>query len=118
MVPFELDWLRPPSRRDLEAVLVGVDLVLVADAVWVEALVGPLVRALRLVVDCIASANPAAARPPSVYLAHQTRSTATDERLWAELARSAFAARALPEERLHPDFRAPGVIVVYQVVPA
>lgn len=114
VVAMELDWLRPPSRRDLAPALGAVDVVLLADVVWVEWLVRPLVRALRLVADCILAARRGA---PRIYLAHETRSVATDERLWSELAAHGFSARAVPDAQLHPAFRAPGVITVYEIAP-
>lgn len=68
-----LDWLDPLST--LDDLGAPFDIVLAADVVWVEDLIGPLVESIRLL--CHAETV--------VILAHQTRSTRADEILFRKL---------------------------------
>ncbi len=105
-----LDWLAP--QRSALPGLQAMDLVLGADVVWVEELIAPLVSTLAWL-----SAGPAA---PTILLAHQTRSTRSDELLHAELAAAGLRATALPPETHHPDFSHPkiSILSIERIAPA
>ncbi|RUP46988.1 putative methyltransferase-domain-containing protein [Jimgerdemannia flammicorona] len=63
------------------------DLILCADVVWVEYLIEPLVATLSALARTSAT---------QILLAHQTRSTRVDARLFAELNRIGFEHEAVP----------------------
>jgi hypothetical protein len=73
--------------------------------VWVEELIAPLVSTLAWL-----GAGPAP--PPAILLAHQTRSTRSDELLHAQLAAAGLRARVLPPETHHPDFSHPKISIL------
>ena len=97
----ELDWTKPVWDTP-------VDLVLAADVVWVEELIEPLVHALVAVTEGIGNAP-----RPDVLMAHQMRSTRSDELLFS-LLEPHFAVEALAAGSLHPDFQ-DSAITVYRL---
>ncbi len=101
-----LDWLAPQASAlpGLQA----MDLVLGADVVWVEELIPPLVSTLAWLLEGAGSAGQA----PTVLLAHQTRSTRSDELLHAQLAAAGLQATAVPPETHHPDFSHPKISIL------
>lgn len=73
----------------------GWDVILGADVVWLEHLVGPLVSAL-----C------ALAAPRTLLLiAHQTRSERTDALLFSSLTEAGFNMTKIPLSDHHPEFK-------------
>ena len=79
----ELDWLNPDLTDIGE-----IDVVIAADVVWLKKLVEPLVALL---------AKLKMLRPGvEFYLSHQTRSTETDDALFAELSKAAFRVKRIP----------------------
>ena len=98
----EVDWLRGvPDAVGAE----GVDLVLASDTVWLEALVVPF-------ADCVETLLRKRPGRPTLYLAHQTRSTRVDDLLFAALRGRGLAVA--PETDLHPDF-APAHVAIFKV---
>jgi predicted nicotinamide N-methyase len=99
-----LDWTRP-----VESTAFGrYDVILGADVVWLKELVGPLARALEALTSA-PGGNPDAV----ILLAHQTRSSATDELLFSTLARRfAWDPKGEP---LDPEWSVPGKIRVLRL---
>lgn len=90
----ELDWLRPETWHR-EGDETGWDSILLADVVWLEELVQPLVNVLS-----------ALAMPHTVILlAHQLRTTRTDDLLWSALAQKGFMPQKVPQEYLPAQYR-------------
>lgn len=96
------DWTEPSEAA--EAILraaggTSPDVILLADVVWVEELVEPLIAALERLAGAEGSTSGCAVHPrceglsdatccgPLVVAAHQTRSQATDDVFWAGLSR-------------------------------
>jgi predicted nicotinamide N-methyase len=90
-----LDWFAVEPALAGAPALAEADLVLGADVVWVEELIPGLVGALAALLR----------RPGSVALvAHQTRSTRSDELLFRLLAEARLMVALVPREQHHPAF--------------
>lgn len=90
----ELDWFRSETWQWEERGN-GWDVILLADVVWLEELVQPLVSVLS------AMAKPTTA----ILLSHQLRTTRTDELLWSTLADKGFRVNKVPKVELRSDTR-------------
>jgi len=128
-----LDWTAPTPVID------AVDIVLAADCVWIPALIEPFVATLRRIADakpkllktdttaaacgvvtsperaCVG--NPAGVRaavPWKMFLSHQTRSLATDTRLFHTLKEYGFFTKKLDCSAIPPEFQV-GVISMYEI---
>jgi predicted nicotinamide N-methyase len=97
-----LDWTAPQSSS--LAGLQAMDLVLGADVVWVEELIGPLASTLAWL-----TAGPS---PPTILLAHQTRSTRGDDLLYSALAEAGLQVAAAGADTHHPDFSHPRIKIL------
>lgn len=106
-----LDWLRPDTC-DIAGVR-DADLIVASDVVWVSELIEPLVATLAHL--SAPSARTAGAPPPTVLIAHQTRSTSGDAAFFAALARSGFLVAEVPREEHHPAFSGGDVIRILEV---
>ncbi|EKX44304.1 hypothetical protein GUITHDRAFT_163614 [Guillardia theta CCMP2712] len=94
----ELDWLRAHDHvRDLEP----ADLIVAADVVWIDQLVGPFVKTLTLAFE----ASKAVLKEVHVILCHKTRSNHTDNILFELLRESNFSWKEEPIENCHEEYR-------------
>ncbi|KAJ3335264.1 hypothetical protein HDU91_002261 [Kappamyces sp. JEL0680] len=84
----EVDWLCPGAGLEPG----GVDIILLADVVWVLDLIAPLVETIDFY------AGPAT----RIYLAHQSRSSLADELLWKCLRERRFVVAAI--DHVHPVY--------------
>lgn len=90
-----LDWFNVGPALAAAPALAEADLVLGADVVWVEELIPGLVGALAALLR----------RPGSVALvAHQTRSTRSDELFFRLLQEARLVAALVPRAQHHPAF--------------
>ena len=85
----------------------GVDVVLASDTVWLDHLVAPF-------ADCVAALLRRPGGHAVLYLAHQTRSAAVDELLFAAFRARGLRWATLPRSAFHPDFE-PGHIAIFRV---
>eukprot|EP00814_Leptocylindrus_danicus_P012039 CAMPEP_0116040838 /NCGR_PEP_ID=MMETSP0321-20121206/24628_1 /TAXON_ID=163516 /ORGANISM="Leptocylindrus danicus var. danicus, Strain B650" /LENGTH=222 /DNA_ID=CAMNT_0003520791 /DNA_START=383 /DNA_END=1048 /DNA_ORIENTATION=- len=78
----ECDWFNPPPPSELVSGIgcdeYDVDVILVADCVWVEDLVTPLLRTLRLYTDEQANAG----NDGTVWISYQQRGARAHELFW------------------------------------
>ena len=100
----EVDWTR--GLPDAVAAA-GVDVVLASDTVWLDHLVAPF-------ADCVAALLRRPGGHAVLYLAHQTRSAAVDELLFAAFRARGLRWATLPRSAFHPDFE-PGHIAIFRV---
>ena len=81
----------PPSP------LVGTDIILGADVVWIPELIAPFVRTL---VWLLRAGSPVS----RAYIAHQTRAAASDVLFFGEMRCAGLAVELVPARELHPDY--------------
>lgn len=93
----ELDWFTPEEALAAAPFLATADVVLGADVVWLEELIPGLVRTLALLLRRAGS---------FALIAHQTRSTRSDQLLFQQLAGAALRVEAVPRTLHHPAFSA------------
>jgi len=99
----ELDWAQPAA----EVIAEPFDLVIGADIVWLPHLVRPLVRVFEMLLEAWkerAAISGASSKQFEVLLAHQTRSTHTDNELFALLS-GRFRVSVLSQEDMPAGFR-------------
>jgi predicted nicotinamide N-methyase len=96
----ELDWFSP--ERCLLPGILEAQLIVGADVVWIEDLIGPLVRTLAFL----------SRGEVPVVLAHQTRSTRGDELLFSELKAVGFEVTSAPKDTHHPHFSSDNINIL------
>jgi predicted nicotinamide N-methyase len=91
----ECDWTRPPERLTSDD---GFDVILVADCVWMEHLVDPLLATVGTFVEWAPKSCDV-----RVLFSYQRRGRSTDDRFWAGLRQRFAAVDILDEDLCQPD---------------
>jgi predicted nicotinamide N-methyase len=99
----ELDWLRADTYACGK--FQNPSIVLLADVVWLEPLVRPLVATLARIASCCAG------EPCAFYMAHQTRSRNVEELFFDSMRAAGFVVLRIPLRQYHPAFASDKVML-------
>lgn len=117
----ELDWFHPESSNATEWLDQGpIHLIVGADVVWVEELIPPLVKTLKMLLTkaneqsqeynvstngATSSNLPPSLSKPAVLISHQTRSNASDALMLSLFKNEGLTVEVVPPQEHHPEYR-------------
>ena len=107
-----LEWFAPAAATDACEGLRDATLILGSDVVWVSELIEPLVATLAHLSVLSARGS---GTPPTILIAHQTRSTVGDALFEAALAAARFDVSLVDGGMHHPSFSGGDVIRILEL---